>query len=97
MSKPAEIEAQDDQRPAITRLVEHVGGPVAVSRMLGLDPAYQEVQRWVRRGYASAAHYMRLVPLMPPGMSIDDLYADLAAKRPRAAPSPASSDSAEAA
>jgi len=61
--------------PAISRLVHHHGGPVATAAAIGGGMAYQEVQRWVRRGWASPMHILKLEPLMPPGMSIRDLYA----------------------
>ncbi|WP_454731471.1 MULTISPECIES: hypothetical protein [Cupriavidus] len=65
---------------AIERLVEANDGPVAVARALDGAVAYQEVQRWVKRGYAAPKHFLRLVPLLPSGMTIDDLYADMSAQ-----------------
>lgn len=62
------------QEPAICRLVKHHGGPVATAK--AVDVAYQEVQRWVRRGWASPMHILRLEPLLLPGMTIRDLHAD---------------------
>ncbi|WP_458763632.1 hypothetical protein [Cupriavidus basilensis] len=62
---------------AIGRLVEANGGPVAVSRALDGAVAYQEVQRWAKRGYAAPKHFPKLVPLLPAGMTIDDLFADM--------------------
>lgn len=61
---------------AIGRLVIHHGGPAAVSKLLGGSPVYQEVQRWVRRGWASPMQIFRLEPLLPDGMTVRDLYAD---------------------
>ena len=77
---------------AIQRLVEHQQGPTRVSQLLGGKPAYQEVQRWLVRGWASPMHILALKPLLPPGLSIEDLYADrtraraVVSKRTRAAP-----------
>lgn len=70
---------------AIERLVEVNGGPVAVARALNDVVAYQEVQRWVKRGYAAPKHFQRLVVLLPSEMTIDDLFADMtsgSARRP---------------
>lgn len=71
--------------PAISRLVRHHGGPVATAAAIGGGMAYQEVQRWVRRGWASPMHILKLEPLMPPGMSIRDLYNDRDAATAKAA------------
>jgi hypothetical protein len=80
---------------AIQRLVDHQNGPTKVSQLLGGKPAYQEIQRWLGRGWASPMHILSLKPLLPPGVSIEDLYADRtrvreavekATKRARAAP-----------
>ena len=65
-----------DQDPAISRLVRHVGGPAALSSRLDGRPPYQQIQEWVKRGWASPMHLFRLEPLLPPGMSIRDLAAD---------------------
>lgn len=64
------------QDSAIARLVAYHEGPTEVSRLLGGTPAYQEVQRWVRRGWASPMHIFRLKPLLPRGMKLEDLNAD---------------------
>lgn len=61
---------------AIARLVAHHDGPVNVSKLLGGTPVYQEVQRWVKRGWASPMHIFRLEPLLPEGMTLRDLAAD---------------------
>lgn len=61
---------------SIERLVRHHGGPTAVARALGNVPVYQEVQRWVVRGWASPMHIFRLKPLLPRGMKLEDLAAD---------------------
>lgn len=69
--------AMDDaQDSAIGRLVAHHDGPTEVSRLLGGKPAYQEIQRWVSRGWASPMHIFRLKPLLPRGMKLEDLNAD---------------------
>ena len=67
-----------DQEPdsAIRRLVAHHGGPTAVSKALGGVPVYQEVQRWVRRGWASPMHIFRLAPLLIDGLSLEDIDSD---------------------
>lgn len=62
---------------AIEKLVELNGGPVAVARALDDLVAYQEVQRWVKRGFAAPKHFQRLVSLLPAGMTINDLFADM--------------------
>ncbi|MDE4918310.1 P2-related tail formation protein [Cupriavidus metallidurans] len=68
---------------AIERLVELNGGPVAVARALDDVVAYQEVQRWVKRGYGAPKHFQRLVALLPQGMAIDDLFADMPSSKGR--------------
>ena len=72
------------EQPAIVRLVAHHGGPVATSQKLGGRPVYQEVQRWVRRGWASPMHIFRLKPLLMRGMKVEDLHQDreVAQQRP---------------
>jgi hypothetical protein len=62
--------------PAIVRLVEHHGGPVALSEKLGGRPVYQEISRWLRRGWASPMHIFKLKPLLPRGIKLEDLDAD---------------------
>lgn len=61
---------------AIARLVDHVGGYARLSALLGGRPVYQEVQRWVSRGWASPMHILALEPHLPKGITIRDLYAD---------------------
>lgn len=65
------------KQPAIARLVAHNGGTTAVSKKLGGSPVYQEIQRWVARGWASPKHIFRLEPLLPKGMTVRDLYSDM--------------------
>lgn len=62
---------------AIERLVQLSGGPVAVARALDGVVAYQEVQRWLKRGYGAPKHFQRLAGLLPAGMTIGDLFADM--------------------
>ena len=62
--------------PAIVRLVQHHGGAVATAAALGGRPVYQEIQRWVKRGWASPMHILRLEPLLPDGITVRDLYED---------------------
>jgi hypothetical protein len=61
---------------AIRRLVDHHGGPTKVAALLGDGFAYQLVQQWLQREWASPMHILKLEPLMPPGMTIRDLFAD---------------------
>lgn len=49
---------------------------MAVSRATGNAVAYQEVQRWVRRGWASPKHILTLEPLLLDGMTLRDLHID---------------------
>lgn len=58
----------------IKTLVEHHGGPTLTARKLNL--AYQEVQGWVYRGWASPMHVLSLEPLLPRGMTIRHLLLD---------------------
>lgn len=71
-----------ERESAIARLVAHHGGLTKFSSKLDKRPAYQEVQRWLRRGWASPAHIFRLEPLLPEGMSVRDLYLDREAAQP---------------
>lgn len=71
----------EEQVSAIARLVAHQGGPSALSAKLGGIPAYQEIQRWVKRGWASPMHIFRLESLMPRGMKVRDLNDDRAEAR----------------
>lgn len=69
---------------AIRRLVDHHGGPTKVAALIGDDFAYQHVQQWIQREWASPLHFQRLAPLLVNGMTVGDLYADIAAnKAPR--------------
>lgn len=68
--------SDDIEEPAIARLVKKAGGPAALSNALGGKPVYQEIQRWVRRGYCSHIHVFRLKPFLPRGMKLEDLGAD---------------------
>lgn len=71
---------------AIRRLVERHGGPTKVAALIGADFAYQHVQQWIQRNWASPLHFPKLLPLLVDGMTIDDLYADIEAnKEPRKA------------
>jgi len=82
--------------PAICRLVEHHGGPTAVSQKLGGSPVYQEIQRWVKRGWASPKHIFRLEPLLLEGMTVRALYDDLAAVPADTPPAPVGEHAAAA-
>lgn len=68
--------------PAIVRLVKHHGGASKVSQLLGGKPVYQEVQRWVVRGWASPMHILALKPLLLDGMTVEDLHLDREATKP---------------
>lgn len=60
----------------IKRVVEHNNGPAALSERLGGRPVYQEIQRWLARGWASPHHIFRLEPFLPRGVKVRDLAAD---------------------
>lgn len=62
-------------------VVRHAGGPTAVSRSMGGWPVYQEVQTWVRRGWASPHHILKLRPVLPDGVSVEDLFAEAESRR----------------
>ena len=66
---------------AIQRLVDHHDGPTKVAALIGDGFAYQAVQQWVQRGWASPLHFPKLKPLMPKGMTLQHLYADIEAVR----------------
>jgi hypothetical protein len=70
------LNGMSETTSAIKKLVEQAGGPVELSRKLGGVPAYQEIQRWVKRGWASPMHLFRLEPHMPKGMKLRDLNRD---------------------
>lgn len=72
------VRMEREHESAIAKVVAHNGGPVALARELGENLAYQEVQRWVRRGWASPMHILRLKPLLPAQITVDDLFADRA-------------------
>ncbi len=69
-----------NREPAISRLVAHNGGPVALSQKLGGSPVYQEIARWVKRGWASPGRIFDLEPFMPRGMKVRDLNNDRPAR-----------------
>lgn len=71
---------------AIQRLVDHHDGPTKLAGLIGDGFAYQLVQQWVARGWASPLHFQRLEPFLPAGMTMRDLYADLDANRPQKIP-----------
>lgn len=66
---------------AIERVVRHHGGPTALSKKLGGYPHYQQIQAWVRRGWASPMHIFRLKPLLPRGVKLESLHEDRANAR----------------
>lgn len=66
---------------AIRRLVDHHDGPTKTARLLADGFAYQLVQQWVDRGWASPLHFPKLAQIMPDGMSMSDLYADVEANK----------------
>lgn len=67
------------RKPAIQRLVDHMNGPVATAKAIADDFPYQAVQRWTARGWGSPKYFNKLVPLLPEGLTIDDLFADVEA------------------
>jgi len=66
--------------PAIQRLIDHVGSPTELARVLSerrasrLPP--QNVFAWRRRGWASPVYLLELEPFMPPGMTLRELADD---------------------
>ena len=66
---------------AIQKLVDHHDGPTKVAALIGEGFAYQAVQQWVQRGWASPLHFPKLKPLMPKGMTLQHLYADIEVNR----------------
>ena len=79
------IAAMTAFKPAIARLVEHQGGPVRLCRALGGRPRYQEIQRWVQRGWAASKYLFALEAFLPPGMQLRELHEDrLAAQQAQA-------------
>ena len=62
--------------PAIKRLVDHNDGFANTARLMGGKPAWQEIQRWVDRGWCSPHYLIQLEPLMPVGMTLHDLMRD---------------------
>ena len=61
---------------AIERLVDHYGGPVALSRKLGGDPSYQAIQIWVKRRWASPMHIDKLERILPRSIKRQELHED---------------------
>lgn len=62
--------------PAIEAVVAHNQGPVELSRRMGGVPVYQEIQRWLKRGWASPMHIFKLEVLLPDGITTRDLFID---------------------
>lgn len=75
-------------KPAITLLVEHHGGPSRLSRALGGRPRYQEIQRWMQRGWAASKHIFDLEAYLPPGVTLRDLHQDRVLARQAAVSDP---------
>lgn len=75
MSKPAHTRPSD-WKPAIARLVEHHEGVYALARKLPDGPVVQEIERWLRRGWAAPKHIPKLRPVLPRGIRVEDLYLD---------------------
>lgn len=65
----------------VDRLVRHCGGITELSRRLGGTPVYQEIQRWLARGWVAPAYALELQPLLPEGMTIENLLQDVARLR----------------
>ena len=73
------IRGMKTNTPAISRLVEAHKGPVALARLMSTPDAkvpYQEVQRWLKRGWASPFHIQALEPHLLQGITLDDLHRD---------------------
>lgn len=71
--------------PFIERVVKHNGGVTATARAIGI--AYQEVQRWIGRGWVTPRHAIALVPYLPEGVTLEKLLIEAAKKgQPTAAP-----------
>jgi hypothetical protein len=70
----------------IARAVAHIGGPVATAEALGGAVAYQEVQRWVARGWASPHHALSLEKHLPKGVTLRNLLDEAAKKRTKTGP-----------
>lgn len=66
----------DASKSAIARLVAHHGGPTAFAAKLD-GFAYQEIQRWAKRGWAPPKHFMVLEPFLPRGIKLRDLHEDV--------------------
>ena len=69
-----------DAKPSlIARVVAHNQGPVALSRVLtaktgkATRPSYQQISKWVSRGWASPRYLDLLEPLLPEDVTRDDL------------------------
>lgn len=60
---------------AIERLVKHHGGPVATAQKIPGVP-YQAIQVWLRRGWASPMHILKMEALLPAGMTLRELHED---------------------
>jgi len=71
---------------AIERLVDHYGGPVALSRELGGNPPYQAIQTWVKRRWASPMHIDKLERILPRSIKRQELHEDRARFRAEKAP-----------
>lgn len=67
---------QIEPQSSIARLVAHHGGATAFSRLLGGQPVYQEIQRWLNRGWASPKHLFAIEPHLIDGVTLRDLDQD---------------------
>jgi len=73
------IAGMNTNKPAISRLVEAHNGPTALARLVSTAETkvpYQEVQRWVKRGWASPFHFKALEAHLTQDITLDDLHHD---------------------
>jgi hypothetical protein len=61
----------------IAQLVALQGGPAEVARKMGDIVHYQEVQRWVKRGWGAPKYFLRLEKMLPKGKKLRDLHGDI--------------------
>lgn len=73
---------------AITRVVDHHGGPVALAlamnarlktakQLMSSERIFrQQIEQWVERGWASPTRFQELAPFLPDGITVADLYED---------------------
>lgn len=75
-----------DPRPSYIRsLVEANDGPVALAAKIeaksGQTIFRQQIEQWVKRGWATPYHFWLLMPFAPKGLTEANLYADRVAAK----------------